>query len=187
MSTVSESTHVSVPARQLFTHLATLWESGAGLGGEGSGRARLSSIRVGPGFRRRCAGRRWGLPADAELEIEEFLESEGWRAVSRQDPILSWAVRIAPSELGAHLTCVLQHTPSGVAGWVRDGLVGRRRRRRALRQALHAWKAYAERQEALRRLRAVLDAPGPGPPKSPRSASEHLPNTLAQEEHHVRP
>jgi len=187
MSTVSLSANVNVPPGQLFTHLATLWESGAGLGGEGSRTARPSSIRLGPGFRLRCAGRRWGLPADAELEIEEYFEAEGWRAVSRPDPILSWTVRIAPLERGAHLTCVLRHAPGGVADWLRDRLLGRRRRTRALRQAMHDWKAHVERQEALRRLRAVLDAPGPGPPGTTASIGEHLSNTLSQEEHHVRP
>jgi hypothetical protein len=163
LSTVSASVEVHVPPEQLFTHIATLWESGAGLGSEGAGDV-IAGCRMGTGFRLHCVGREWGIPRDTDLEVQDYVECAGWRAISRPEAVLSWTVWIAPHEGGAELSCQLLHAPRGLVPRVRDCLVGRRRRRRALRRLVRAWKASVERQQALRRLRGVLEAPGPGPP-----------------------
>jgi hypothetical protein len=165
VSTLLERIEVSLPPAPLFTHIATLWESGSGFGEEGAVAGVASANRIGPGFRLRCSAREWGLPADTELEIEDYDESSGWRARSWPESTLSWTVRIAPRATGAELTCLLRHAPRGVIARVKERLVGRPRRRRSLRSLLRTWKASAERQEALRRLRVVLQAPGPGPPE----------------------
>jgi len=165
MSTLSETVEVRVPAEQLFTWLATLWESGVALGDPRPGAGVLPAARMGRGFRLPCGGRSWGLPLDTELEVRDYAEPEGWRAVSRPDAVFSWTVRIAPVAGGAVLTCVLRHVPAGVVARLRERLAGQRARRRVLRQLLDVWKTDAERQEALGRLRVALDVRGPAPPQ----------------------
>lgn len=164
MSTLSVSVLVHMPPEQLFTHMTTLWESGAGLGDNGPGACVPASARLGRGFRLQWDGRRWGVAGDTELAIQDYTESAGWRAVSQPAEALSWTVRIAPLEDGAGLTCVLRYTPPDVMSRLREWLVGRRRRQRALRQLMDGWRTNVERQEALRRLRSMLAAPGSGSP-----------------------
>lgn len=164
LGTVSASIEVHVPPQRLFTHIATLWEGGAGLGDDGGAADVIAGTRMGTGFRLHCVGREWGIPRDTELEVQDYAECAGWRAVSRPEAILSWTVRIGPHEAGAELSCQVLHAPRGLMARVRERLVGRRRRRRALRRLVGAWKASVEREQALRRLRGALEAPGPGPP-----------------------
>jgi hypothetical protein len=165
MSILSDSIQVPVPPAQLFTHIATLWEGGCGFGGGRTTGAAAHATRIGCGFRLQCGGHEWGAPTETELEIEDYDEPGGWRALSRPRAVLSWTVRIAPHTSGAELTCVLRHAPHGLKARLKERLSGRHLRRQALRRLLRAWKASVERQEALRRLRVALEAPGADPPK----------------------
>lgn len=164
MSTVSVTVAVQVPPEQLFTHVATLWESGAGLNGEDARAGLLPSARLGPGFRLKLGGRRWRMAADTEMVIQDYVESEGWNAVSQPDKALSWTVRIARLEGSAGLTCVLDYLPDGIRRRLRERLLDRWLRRRALQHLLAGWKADVERQERLRKLRAAIAPPGNGSP-----------------------
>jgi len=165
MSILSDSIIVPVPPAQLFTHIATLWESGTGFGGERATGAAAHATRIGCGFRLGCSGHEWGIPTETELEIEDYDEPGGWRALSHPRAVLSWTVRIGRHTSGAELTCVLRHTPHGLKARVKEQLSGRYLRRKALRRLLRTWKASVERQEALRRLRVGLEAPRPDPPR----------------------
>jgi hypothetical protein len=167
MSTVSVTVKVQAPPEQLFTHVATLWESGTGLNGEDARAGLLPSARLGQGFRLKCGGHRWSIAADTELVIQDYLESEGWNAVSQPDGALSWTVRVSRLEGGAGLTCVLRYLPDGIRRRLRERLLDHRLRRRALQQLMDGWKADVERKEGLRRLRAVIAPPGNGPPGGP--------------------
>jgi hypothetical protein len=165
MSILSDSIEVPVRPAQLFTHIATLWESGSGFGGERNTGAAAHAPRIGCGFRLECSGHEWGIPTETELKIEDYDEPGGWRALSRPGAVLSWTVRITPHESGAALTCVLRHTPHGLKARLKERLRNLSLRRRALRRLLRTWKASVERQEALRRLRDALGPPGPDPGK----------------------
>ena len=167
MSTVSVSVAVQALPEQLFTHVATLWESGTGLNGNDAGPCVPPSARLGRGFRLRCGGRRWILPADTELEVRDYVESEGWKAISQPDGTLTWTVRVVPLQRRAALVCVLHYAPNGIKGWLQEQLLGRHLRKRALRRLLDRWRIAVERQEGLRRLRAAIAEPAPESPGGP--------------------
>lgn len=157
MSTVSATVEVQVPVERLFTALCLAWEGGTALREPATTPDVAPSGRMGTGFRLPCAGRRWKLPRDLELEVDQYLAPAGWRAISRPDGRFSWTVVLAPVGDGAALTCVLCYTPAGVASRLRDRMTGRRTRRRALLDLLATWKRDVERQDALGRLRASLE------------------------------
>lgn len=157
MSTVSATVEVQVPVERLFTAIGLAWEGGTVLREPATTPDVAPSARMGTGFRLPCAGHRWKLPRDMELEVDQYLAPCGWRAVSRPDARFSWTVALAPLGDGSALTCVLRYTPAGVASLVRDRMTGRRTRRRALLDLLATWKRDVERQDALGRLRATLE------------------------------
>jgi hypothetical protein len=154
MSNLSLSCEICIPPDRLFTHLAAEFEGGTGLGGQEAGTRCDGQLRMGLGLCIQCPGEGWALPEDMEVEVVEFQAPKGWRAVSRSGGDLSFEVRIRPSPGGSLLTCFLKHRPEGLWAGIRE-VIRLRRRRAAIQELLEEWKKNAERQEALRRLRAA--------------------------------
>lgn len=166
MKPLSESLDIRVPNDRLFLHLADRWEMGSGLQAGRADQDQGSTCvgRMGNGFNARCPAAAWALPVDAKLVVTGFAPVEGWRAASADPPVV-WETRLAStSPSTTRLTCVIHHQPAGAGDRLRELMVGRRRRSRALRRLLESWRNDAERQEALRRLRRARDHDEPGPP-----------------------
>jgi hypothetical protein len=164
MATLKGTIDVQVPRAHLFTHLATLWESGEGFDETGKGLASRKKAplapsfgRMGPGLRVPFQGDPWGPVSDSELEIRSYTEPVGWSAVSVPASTLSLEVGIFEEKRGTRLTCVLRYRPEGLFAFLLDPILGKRRRRRRLHRLLTAWKTTAERNERLQRLKSHVD------------------------------
>lgn len=175
MRTVSESLAIQVPRDRLFTHLATRWETGHELEVGSERGAGSSAGRMGNGFRTPCPAVPWQLPQDTELVVCDFEPAEGWNARSA-DGSVRWDTRLRPlSPRTTRLTCRIHHSPDGVGARLRERLVARRRRARVLRRLIRSWRDAAEREEALRRLRAASSAQdrAPAPAEAPDRRNPH--------------
>lgn len=162
MSTLHLTEEVRVTPDRLFSHLSALWESGAALGGGGTKESPAVGARMGTGFRLPCPAGRWALPETTRVEVVEYRAPCGWRAVADSATELSWEVRIARAPHGSRLTCLLTYRPGGLFSGLRDRIRRRGRRKWALRRLLREWKEGAERENALRRLRASARDPPTG-------------------------
>jgi hypothetical protein len=154
MSSLTSSRKTDSPPNRLFTLLAGEFEGGTVPAGSGGGARSAPQDRMGVGLRFRCPGKQWSLPEDSELEVVDYLEPHGWRAVSRSGSPLTMEIGIRPSQEGSVLTLLMDHRPRGLRARVWE-IVLCRRRRIAVEGLLEEWQRNAERQEGLRRLRAA--------------------------------
>lgn len=162
MRPITETLEIQVPADRLFTQLTARWEAGGPLAERPEDSAPPSVGRIGDGFRVRCPGGPWHLPADAELVVHDYDAPGGWRATSA-DPAVFWEIQLEPIHRDrTRLSCRVRYEPIGIEGRLRE-LMARPRRARTLRRLLWGWREDAERQETLRRLRDLAEHSGRGP------------------------
>ncbi|MEJ2678828.1 MAG: hypothetical protein P8174_07115 [Gemmatimonadota bacterium] len=186
MRPLADDIDIHAPPYRVFIRLVARWEMGDALGvasdtDPGTGDAQTPAcrgpVRMGVGFHTRCPALPWQLPRDAQLVVTSFSPPYGWTAVA-QDPPVAWEIRVRP---GAHdgsiLKCSVGHAPTRWDARLRERLVARRRRARTLRHLLRRWRADAERQEGLHRLRSARQSdPPPHAAAAPTTGSSSLSN-----------
>jgi len=128
--------------------------------------------RMGNGFRIAC--RAEAVACDwIELEVRDFVEPQGWQAVSTGHPKVEWTWAFAAAGRDrVTITQVLEVTPAPSNGFL-PGALWKRRAGRLLRQSLRSLEASIRRREALDRLRRRGWEPGGARPP-PRAAEKQI-------------